>query len=158
MSIWADLKKTTSGWLDGLNAEIKQFKDKPMATALMATCALIAAADGNISGDEKTKMAGFIRANDTLKQYDASFLIGEFERFAAKLAGGNFVFGKMEALEVIEKVKDRAGAGRLIVQLGIIIGSADGNFDDQEKVVVGELCDVFSLDRKQFHLEVTAPV
>ena len=43
-----------------VGTQVSKFKSNDFAEASMAMCALIAAADGTISSEEKGKMAGFI--------------------------------------------------------------------------------------------------
>ena len=151
MSLWDNLTTTINGWKADIEKSFARFKGKGFSKACMATCALIAAADGSISAAEKGKMMGFIRINDVLKGQDAAKLKEHFDFFASKLEA-DFDFGKIECVQAIEAVKKEDGAGRAIIQLGIAIGGADGNFDDKEKAVVREICNLFSIPPADFNL------
>ncbi len=150
MSFWNNFKKATEEWVNTGKAEWAKFRDRPTATALMATCALIAAADGSVSPAEKAKMAGFILSNDVLKQYSAADLKEDFDKFVAALMK-DFDFGKIDCVQAIIPFKDKPQA-TMIVQLGVIIGGSDGNFDDKEKAVVKELCGHLGLDPATYNL------
>ncbi|MNW65921.1 Tellurite resistance protein TerB [compost metagenome] len=68
----------------------------------------------------------------------------------------NFEFspeiGKQEALKAIAKFKSKPEVGRVIVGVCSAIGAADGNFDDQERRVVAEICTVLGLNPGEFSL------
>jgi tellurite resistance protein TerB len=55
-------------------------------------------------------------------------------------------------LLAISKVKADSGVARLIVRGCIIIGAADGDFDDSEKAVVREICRELGQDPSEFDL------
>ncbi len=55
------LKKNTLAAREKLTTEVGKFKNKEFMEAIVAGCALVAAADGEISSAEKLKMSGFIK-------------------------------------------------------------------------------------------------
>lgn len=143
------------GWLNstkqGLEEQVKKFKNKDFMDAVVAGCALVAFADGSIDEAEKNKMAGYINLSQELKVFDMAEVITRFNHYVA-----NFEFspeiGKQEALKAIGKFKAKPDVGRVIVGVCSAIGSADGNFDDQEKRVVAEICIVLGLNPGEFNL------
>ncbi|WP_336759002.1 tellurite resistance TerB family protein [Paenibacillus sp. USHLN196] len=143
------------GWLNstkqGLEEQVKKFKNKDFMDAVVAGCALVAFADGSIDEAEKNKMAGYIKLSQELKVFDMGEVITRFNHYVA-----NFEFspeiGKQEALKAIGKFKSKPDVGRVIVGVCSAIGSADGNFDDQEKRVVAEICNVLGLNPSEFNL------
>ncbi|MBF0201111.1 MAG: tellurite resistance TerB family protein [Desulfamplus sp.] len=134
-----------------LSSQVKQFKNKNFADGTMAVCALVAAADGNIDSDERRKTAAFISTNDSLSVFDVSQLQKTFNDFCDKITK-DFDFGKIDLLQVISKLKKTPDQARAAVQVGIIIGKADGSFDDDEKKVVREICHAVGIDPKEFDL------
>ncbi|WP_440116740.1 tellurite resistance TerB family protein [Paenibacillus sp. QZ-Y1] len=142
-------------WLNstkqGLGEQVKKFKNKDFMDAVVAGCALVAFADGSIDEAEKNKMAGYINLSQELKVFDMAEVIARFNHYVA-----NFEFspeiGKQEALKAIAKFKSKPDVGRVIVGVCSAIGSADGNFDDQEKRVVAEICSVLALNPGEFSL------
>lgn len=134
-----DTLKTKFGELSaGLGTELSKYKNKDVLQAMMAGCAYVAAADGEISPSEKQKMQGLVRNSAITKVYDADTAIKIFNEYAGKFTF-EFEAGKSEALLAIGKIKDPAVA-RMVIRGCIIIGGADGNFDDHEKAVVREIC------------------
>ena len=64
------LKDSANKTRDRLAAEASKFKNRSFMEAVVSGCALVAAADGDISADEKQKMAGFIQRADELKHFE----------------------------------------------------------------------------------------
>lgn len=146
---------TFKSWLNttknGLTDQVKKFKNKDFMNAVVAGCALVAAADGKIEEAEKNKMAGYMNLSNELKVFDMREVISQFNYYVS-----NFDFspeiGKQEALKAIAKFSGKPEAGRLIVGVCSAIGSADGDFDDYEKAVVRNICGVLGLNPGEFSL------
>ncbi|MDN4604890.1 tellurite resistance TerB family protein [Paenibacillus sp. F6_3S_P_1C] len=142
-------------WLNstkqGLEDQVKRFKNKDFMDAVVAGCALVAFADGSVDASEKNKMAGYINLSQELKVFDMTVVIERFNHYV-----NNFEFspeiGKQEALKAIAKFKSKPEVGRVIVGVCSAIGAADGNFDDQERRVVAEICTVLGLNPAEFSL------
>ena len=60
------LKTNATAARDKLSTEVSKFKNREFMEAVVSGCALVAAADGNISSDEKQKMVGFIQNSNEL--------------------------------------------------------------------------------------------
>ncbi len=149
MGFLDQLKGKLSTLSNDLTTQVSKFKSNDFAEASMAMCALIAAADGTISPDEKRKMAGFISSNDTMKVFPAADLKAKFDRYTDKLTA-DYDFGKIEAIQAIGKLRTKPDQARAVIQLGLIIGAADGNFDEAEKLAVREVARSVSLDPEEF--------
>lgn len=151
MSFWEQLKQNVSQINDSLQTNISKFQNNDFAEATMAICALIAAADGSINTDERQKTTALIVSNETLKIFPASELKQKFDFYCEKLSQ-DFDFGKVEAIQAIAKLNKKLDQGRAVIQIGIIIGGADGNFDSDEKKVVKEACHAVGINPAEFDL------
>ena len=151
MAFWDNLKEKVNSVNKDLSTKVSQFKNTDFANATMAMCALVAAADGNIDSSERQKTASFIMSNETLKIFDPSELLEKFNFFCNKLTQ-DFDFGKIECIQTISKVKKNEGQARAIIQIGIIIGGSDGEFDPDEKKIVKETCNAFGINPDEFDL------
>ena len=144
------LKESTAGARAKIAAEASKFKNRTFMEAVVAGCALVAAADGEITSDEKQKMAGFIQRADELKHFEMTEVIAQFNKVA-----GDFEFdagiGKSSALQTIGKLKGD-GEKEMLVRVVCAIGAADGNFDDDEKAIVREICQKLDLSPADFDL------
>ena len=151
MAFWNELKGKISQMNTSLQTKVSQFKNTDFANACMAMCAMIAAADGSIDISERRKTAALITSNETLKIFSASDLKTKFDFYCDKLTQ-DFDFGKVEAVQTIAKLKKKEDQARAVIQVGIIIGGADGNFDDDEKRVVKEACHAVGINPAEFDL------
>ncbi|MDE7064916.1 MAG: TerB family tellurite resistance protein, partial [Desulfovibrionaceae bacterium] len=57
-----------------------------------------------------------------------------------------------ECLQVISRLKKRPDEARLVIRVCCAIGAADGNFDDDEKAVVREICAELGQNPADFQL------
>ena len=151
MAFWDNLKEKVNSMNENLSTKVSQFKNTEFANATMATCALVAAADGDIDSAERQKTASFIMSNETLKIFDASELRDKFNFYCDKLTQ-DFDFGKIECIQAISKIKKNEGQARAVIQIGIIIGGADGDFDPDEKKIVNEACNAVGISPGEFDL------
>lgn len=151
MALWDQLKSRLQGLTADTKVQVEKYQNKDFAKASMAMCALIAAADGTISADERSKMIGFISSSDVLSTFPPSELQEHFEFYASKLEK-DFEFGKLESIATIGKLKSKPEAARAVIQVGIIIGGADGSFDDHEKRAVREACNAVNIPPADFEL------
>jgi len=151
MALWDQLKLRTQDMSAQLKTKTGQFKNKEFANASMALAALVAAADGTIDAQERQKVAGFIRSNDVLSVFPQEELQQKFEFYSSKLQS-DFEFGKVEAIATLGKLKSKPDQARAVIQVGIIIGGADGTFDDNEKQVVREACNAVGINPAEFDL------
>lgn len=151
MGFWDDLKNKIGDMNESLQTNVARFKNEKFADSCMAMCAMVAAADGSIDADERRKTAGFIMANPTLQVFDTAKLQEKFNYFCEKLSQ-DFDFGKIEAMQTLSKLKGKDEQARACIQLGIVIGGADGDFDADEKKVVKEACGALGVDPATFDL------
>jgi len=151
MALWNQLRARAQAMTTQLQAKTGQFKNKEFANGAMAMCALIAAADGSIDNAERAKVSALITSNEALKVFPQAELTQKFDFYASKLQS-NFDFGKLEATQTIAKLKTKPDQARAVIQIGIIIGGADGNFDDYEKAAVRDACHTLSIPPAEFDL------
>lgn len=151
MAFFDQLKTKTKEMNGQLKTKAGQFKNKEFAAGSMAMCALIAAADGRIDAQERQKTAGLIMSNDVLGIFPPDELKQKFDFYCDKLEK-DYDFGKVEAIATIAKLKSKQEQGRAVIQIGIIIGGADGTFDDDEKKAVKEACFAVGIAPSEFDL------
>jgi tellurite resistance protein TerB len=151
MPIWNQLKQSAQTMQSQLVAKKNDLKSGAFRDASMAMCALVAAADGSVDAEERRKVAGLITTNEVLANFDAEDLRRRFDDYCNKLMA-DFDFGKVSLIQEIAKTKKKPAEARAVIQIGIIIGGADGNFDDDEKKVVREACFAVGISPSEFDL------
>lgn len=128
---------------------MRRFTNKNFLDAVVAGCALVAAADGNISASEKQTMVGLIQNSEALKVFKTAEVIERFNHFAS---GFEFdpMIGKQEALKAMLKIKGNQEEAKMCVTICCTIGSADGNFDRNEQQVVRDIYNALGLSPTEF--------
>ncbi|MFS2157842.1 tellurite resistance TerB family protein [Pseudomonas sp. Pseusp122] len=145
------LKTNAAKAREALTTEVSKFKNKNFMEATAAACAMIAAADGEVSSSEKMKMTGFINNSPELKVFNLSDVIKAFNDSVSKFEF-DYQIGQAEALKVINKIKGNDGASRLLVRVACAIGASDGNFDQKEKAACRQICLELGLNPADFEL------
>lgn len=151
MAIWNQLKQSAQGMQTQLAAKKNDLTSGAFRDASMAMCALVAAADGSIDVQERRKVAALITTNDVLSNFAADDLRARFEDNCTKLAA-DFEFGKVAMIQEIAKTRKKPAEARAVIQIGIIIGGADGTFDEHERGAVREACFAVGISPQEFDL------
>ncbi len=151
MALWNQLRQQAQSMQSTLVAKKNDLKSGAFRDAAMAMCALIAAADGNIDPEERRKVAALIGTNEVLQNFPADQLQAKFSEYCDKLTR-DFDFGKVSIIQEIAKVKKKDNEARAVIQIGIIIGGADGNFDESEKKAVRDACHAVGIAPSEFDL------
>ena len=151
MAFWDKLREQTQTMQTQLLSKKNDLKSGAFRDASMAMCALVAAADGSVDPSERQRTASLIASNEVLQNFPADDLQRRFNDYVSKLTA-DFDFGKVSVLQDIGKAKKKPDEARAVVQIGIIIGGADGDFDDREKGVVREACHALGLNPAEFEL------
>ncbi|MFF1926332.1 tellurite resistance TerB family protein [Streptomyces sp. NPDC058221] len=139
MALWDRIKESASTMQTQLNAKKNDLKSGAFRDASMAMCALVAAADGSIDPSERQRVASLITGNEVLRNFPAEDLQRRFNDYCQQLTS-DFDFGKVSLLQTIGKVSKKPTEARAVIQIGIVIGGADGDFDTTERAVVREAC------------------
>ncbi|MFE0351636.1 tellurite resistance TerB family protein [Streptomyces griseoluteus] len=151
MALWDRLKESATTMQTQLVARKNDLKSGAFRDASMAMCALVAAADGTVDPSERRRVAQLIAGNEVLQNFDAMDLQRRFEDNLGKLTA-DYDFGKVSVLQEIAKAKRKPAEARAVIQIGIVIGGADGDFDKDEQAVVREACFALDLPPHEFDL------
>ncbi|WP_031050614.1 tellurite resistance TerB family protein [Streptomyces sp. NRRL F-5650] len=151
MALWDRFKESASQMQTQLVAKKNDLKSGAFRDASMAMCALVAAADGSVDPSERQRVAQLIATNEVLQNFPADDLRRRFEDNLNKLTA-DYDFGKVGILQEIAKAKKKPAEARAVVQIGIVIGGADGDFDKDERAVVREACYALDLPPHEFDL------
>ncbi|MFD9864102.1 tellurite resistance TerB family protein [Streptomyces alboflavus] len=151
MALWDRLKESASQMQTQLNAKKNDLKSGAFRDASMAMCALVAAADGSVDPSERQRVTELILTNEVLRDFPSEDLQRRFEANLDQLAA-DFQLGKVSVLQEIAKAKKKPAEARAVIQIGIVIGGADGDFDKDEQAVVREACYTLDLPPHEFDL------
>ncbi|MEU1276801.1 TerB family tellurite resistance protein [Streptomyces sp. NPDC005805] len=151
MALWDRIKESASTMQTQLVAKKNDLKSGAFRDASMAMCALVAAADGTVDPSERRRVAQLIATNEVLQNFPADDLQRRFDANLDKLVA-DFDFGKVSVMQEIAKAKKKPAEARAVIQIGIVIGGADGDFDKTEQAVVREACYTLDLPPHEFDL------
>ncbi|MFC0600689.1 tellurite resistance TerB family protein [Streptomyces palmae] len=151
MALWDRFKDSAQTMQTQLMQKKNELKSGAFRDASMAMCALVAAADGSVDPSERQRVAQLIATNEVLQNFPADDLRRRFEENVGKLTT-DFEFGKVGLMQVIGKTKKKPIEARAVLQIGIVIGGADGYFDDSERAVVREACFALDIPPHEFDL------
>ncbi|OAR22666.1 Tellurite resistance TerB [Streptomyces sp. ERV7] len=151
MALWDRFKESASTMQTQLLAKKNDLKSGAFRDASMAMCALVAAADGTVDPSERRRVAQLISTNEVLQNFPADDLQRRFDDYLDKLTA-DFDFGKVSVLQEVAKAKKKPAEARAVIQIGIVIGGADGDFDKTEQAVVREACYALGLAPSEFDL------
>ncbi|MEU3710437.1 tellurite resistance TerB family protein [Streptomyces catenulae] len=151
MALWDRIKDSAQTMQTQLVAKKNDLKSGAFRDASMAMCALVAAADGTIDPSERRRVAQLIGTNEVLQNFAADDLQRRFDGYLDKLTA-DFDFGKVAVMQEIGKVKKKPVEARAVIQIGIVIGGADGDFDKTEQAVVREACFALDINPGEFDL------
>ncbi|MEW1699664.1 tellurite resistance TerB family protein [Streptomyces sp. NPDC093249] len=151
MALWDRVRESASTMQTQLTAKKNDLKSGAFRDASMAMCALVAAADGTVDPAERRRVAQLIAANEVLRNFDAADLQRRFDAHLDTLAA-DFDFGRVGVLQEIAKAKKKPAEARAVIQIGIVIGGADGDFDKTEQAAVREACYTLDLPPHEFDL------
>ncbi|TSB17495.1 TerB family tellurite resistance protein [Streptomyces sp. NBC_01525] len=151
MALWDRIKDSAQTMQNQLVAKKNDLKSGAFRDAGMAMCALVAAADGTIDPSERRRVAQLIASNEVLQNFAADDLQRRFDGYLDKLTA-DFDFGKVAVMQEIGKVKKKPVEARAVIQIGIVIGGADGDFDKTEQAVVREACFALDINPAEFDL------
>lgn len=151
MALWDKFKSSAQSMQTQLVAKKNELKSGSFRDASMAMCALVAAADGHIDQSETAKVAQLIANNEVLQNFDKDDLQRRFFGYANQLQT-DFQLGKVQVMQEIAKARKKPAEARAVIQIGIVIGGADGDFDPQERAVVREACFALDIPPMEFDL------
>lgn len=134
-----------------LKDEAKKFKSKDFLSAALGGSALVTMADGTIDKAEKTKMMSFIQNHDVLSIYETAEVVKIWKDYIDTLEMDADI-GEAKAMQALGKMKGKDQESRLIIRLVIAIGSADGDFDQDEQRIAARICRELGIDPAEFEL------
>lgn len=133
--------------------KLAQYNNATFKNAAMATCALIAAADGKASSEEKSKVAALIQKNEMLQVFGATELRDLFLGYCGKATDE---FERIDLMNIVGKIKGDDEQCNTCLQVAVIIANADGNCSADESRVIAEICGRLGVPSERFVPKVAA--
>ncbi|HJV16202.1 MAG TPA: TerD family protein [Bacillales bacterium] len=126
-----------------------RYKSQDVLDAVVAGCALVGMADGRLDPSERDKMLEFVHQSQELKVFETQKVVQRFNYFVGRIEQDPII-GRAEGFKALGKVRTKPEIARLIARYCIAIGYADGNFDQNEKHMVTDICRELGLNPAEF--------
>ncbi|MEO2075363.1 MAG: TerD family protein [Bacillus sp. (in: firmicutes)] len=152
-STWSPSQTDYAEWANNQKRRAQElfnrYKSQDVLEAVVAACALVAMADGYLDTVERQKMLEFVHQSEELRVFETNKVIQKFNLFVSKIEN-NRMMGQAEAFRALGKIKTKPEIARLVARYCIAIGYADGNFDNNEKQMVADICRELGLNPAEF--------
>lgn len=142
LSIGDDKMKSFKSALDEY---VQRFRNRHFFEASMATAALLALADDEILMSQRLALDFVLENVEELKVFDVHKAVNLFREYAGAIKA-DVNSGKEKVFKVISRFSGDEHAAELLIRAGVVIAKADGDFSEQEKEVIAELCRILKLD------------
>ncbi|MEH7505098.1 TerD family protein [Neobacillus drentensis] len=150
---WSPSQTDYAEWANNQKKKAQElfnrYKSQDVLEAVVAACALVAMADGYLDASERQKMIEFVHQSEELRVFDTNKVIQKFNFFVTKLENDR-TLGRAEAFRALGKIRTKPEIARLVARYCIAIGYADGNFDNNEKQMVSDICRELGLNPDEF--------
>lgn len=129
----------------------KKVQNRNVMEAIVAGALLTAAADGTIERSETDKLTKLLQANDLLEAFRGRELTKTISRYE-NILDADFGIGKKKMLDEIADIADNDDHAQEVLLTMLAIAKADGEIEDEERVVIMEVCRALRLDPKEYGL------
>lgn len=150
---WSPSQTDYAEWANNSKRKAQElfnrYKSQDVLEAVVAACALVAMADGYLDASERQKMIEFVNQSEELRVFDTTKVIQKFNLFVSRIENDRMM-GRAEAFRALGKIRTKPEIARLVARYCIAIGYADGNFDNNEKQMVSDICHELGLNPAEF--------
>lgn len=143
---------------DMFTEQVERHRNRPFLEGVMAACALIATADGDVNFPEEVRVDQILQTLDRLSVFDPHEGVDLFRDFAAEIME-NPHEGHERALEAVARIcGGDCEDGALLLRVCVAVSEADGNVSLAEQIEIVSLCSRFGIDPAACGLYIDMPV
>src|SRR5690554_3580750 len=143
--MFANFLDSVKSGVSGLKQQVQKLKNQKFLECTMASCVMVAYANGTVEQVEKKKLMAHIEHNDALSVFATNEVLACFQRWFALFEFDTDV-ATTKALSQIATLRGNDLAARTLIRICMSIGAADGDFDEREKDRVRAICRETGLD------------
>ncbi len=133
----------------GLKEQLERRRQRPFLDAAMASCALVAIADGVVTLSERSRVDDILERLDELRFFDVHEAINLFNDYVDGIEADNKA-GRKKALDAVAKMKGERAEARLLIRICLAVSFADEAFPDSEREEVETICRLLNFDPAEF--------
>lgn len=138
--LWENLR-------EAVQTAAERHKNRPFLEAAMAACAYVALADGYVSIGERGRIDDILEQLENLRVFDPHEGVNIFNDYLDAL-NTEPAAGKKTVFKAISKMTEDEEAALLVARICIAISNADGDFSENERIAVVEICDLLKISGK----------
>jgi tellurite resistance protein TerB len=131
--------------VDNYQAHLERQRNRPFLDGVMAACALVATADGEVSFAERVRVDQILATLDALKVFDPHEGIDIFNEFTDAILA-NPAEGHETAFQAMADVAQDAENGALMVRICCAISEANGEKSLADQIEITSICSRLGLD------------
>ena len=133
--------------------QLERHRNRPFKEATMAACALVAAADGEISFGERIRIDQIINALARLKVFDPHEAVHVFNQFATGIFSAPKV-GRERAVAALKSVADSPESAALLMRIFMAICEIGETKSLVKQIEVVMLCGILGIKPDDFGLYI----
>lgn len=142
---------------DFYHTHMERQRNRPFLQGVMAACALVAAADGEVTFAERVRVDQIFATLDRLEPFDPHEAVDLFNEFTDTILE-NPADGHAAALAAIAPLAEDAEAGPLLLRICLAVSEADGEVSLTDQIEIVSLCSRFGIDPSDCGLYIDMPV
>lgn len=131
--------------VDNYQTHLERQRNRPFLEGVMAACALVATADGEVSFAERVRVDQILATLDALKVFDPHEGIDIFNEFTDTILA-NPAEGHETAFQAMADVAEDAGNGALMVRICCAVSEANGEKSLADQIEITSICSRLGLD------------
>lgn len=131
--------------VENYQTHMERQRNRPFLRGVMAACAMIATADGEVSFAERVRVDQILATLDALKVFDPHEGIDMFNEFTDAILESP-QDGHETAFQAMEKVAGDSENGALMVRICVAISEADGDKSLADQIEITSLCNRLGLE------------
>lgn len=125
--------------------ELDRHRNRPFLRATMAACALVAAADGEVTFGERIRVDQVLDTLEALKVFDPHEGVDLFNSFTDSILGSPR-HGREEAMKAVRAVAGDPERADLLIRICLAVGEAEGERTLVSEIEIVMLCGLLGVD------------
>lgn len=131
---------------DKFQEELDRHRNRPFLRATMAACALVAAADGEVSLAERVRLDQILETLEKLRVFDPHEGVDLFNEFSDTILSNSRVGHERAVEALLAGVGDDPEARRMLIRICLAVSEANGEKKLVDQIEIVTLCSRLDID------------
>ncbi len=134
-----------TGLIKNYHVHMERQRNRPFLEGVMAACAMVATADGEVSFAERVRVDQIMEALSALKVFDPHEGVDLFNKFTDAILE-HPADGHEAAFQIMEKIARQPDCGALMLRICCAVSEADGQKNVADQIEIVTLCTRLGID------------